>query len=89
VSHIPVAHLATSSSAMAAVADQARLGDPARLGRDEPDRAQGRRKIGFPRTKIGAYGGARRGRRDPAGDAAKGLHRGCVQRFRQHYPVVK
>ena len=54
--------------------DQARLGDPARLGRDEPDGAQGRGQGRLSRaiTSSASGGRARRKTRFPAGPAAKG-----------------
>src|SRR2546427_8807084 len=61
-----------AAGAMAAgPADQARLGDPARLGRDEPDRAQGRRedrkstRLNSSHSQISYAGFCLKNKRDP------------------------
>ena len=61
-------------------AHQARLGDPARLGRDEPDRAQGGGEGGLPARphRRGVVVG-RRGGHDPRGRLGQGLHRRRLQ----------
>ena len=66
---------------------QARLGDPARLGRDEPDRAQGGGENRLParqdhrRVVVGRGGG-----RDSGGRRRQGLHRRGLQRRRAPTP---
>jgi len=65
----------TAGAVAADPADQARLGDPARLGCDESDRAQSGGESGLPAQQNGrcVWSGAEE---DviPAGDAAKGFY---------------
>ena len=76
VTQIPVPHPGNEQAVAVAAdpPDQARLGDPVGLGRDEPGRAQDRARRSASRaTRSSACGGrARRRTSIPAGDAAKG-----------------
>ena len=67
--------------------DQARLGDPARLGRDESDRAQGCRQGRFPaqQDRRRVVVGRRRGR-DSGGRRGQGLYRRGLQPPRHELP---